>query len=229
MVRERNQQKLTERLTFLHSNNVNITAIQENKPTSNTKRLKTPWFERHKNKGGGLLMQIKDTTPFVDNTAAQPQSSDSHLGHQGISITMSIRQRLHIHNVYIPPRCSCSTGNYTSNALLISKKKMSPIAGDTNAHHSRWDTNRYKEERGEQPADVIDTADYTILRKNEAMRLPTFSRSNSSDFSLTSNDIAMQWDWLDSNSLANDHPPILITINSELSTIDGPRRTHINF
>ena len=30
-------------------------------------------------------------------------------------------------------------------------------------------------------------------------------------------------------SLASDHLPILITINSELSTIDGPRRTCINF
>ena len=32
-----------------------------------------------------------------------------------------------------------------------------------------------------------------------------------------------------STSLASDHLPILITINSELSTIDGPRRTYINF
>ena len=29
--------------------------------------------------------------------------------------------------------------------------------------------------------------------------------------------------------LASDHLPILITINSLLSTLDGPRRTYINF
>ena len=29
--------------------------------------------------GGGLLMLIKDTIPFVDNTAAVPQSADTHL------------------------------------------------------------------------------------------------------------------------------------------------------
>ena len=36
-------------------------------------------------------------------------------------------------------------------------------------------------------------------------------------------------DWSVSTSLASDHLPNLITINSELSTIIGPRRTYINF
>ena len=35
--------------------------------------------------------------------------------------------------------------------------------------------------------------------------------------------------WSVSTSLASYHLSILITINSELSTIDGPRRTYINF
>ena len=59
--------KITELLTFLHSNNINIAAIQETKLTNKTKPLKTPgWaavrLDRHKNKGGGLLMPIKDTS-----------------------------------------------------------------------------------------------------------------------------------------------------------------------
>ena len=57
--------KITELLTFLHSNDINIAAIQE-----------------IKNKGGGLLMLIKDTIPFVDNTVALPQSADPHLEQQ---------------------------------------------------------------------------------------------------------------------------------------------------
>ena len=52
--------KITELLTFLHINNVNIAAIQENKLTNKTRPHKTPgWaavrLDRHKNKGGGLL------------------------------------------------------------------------------------------------------------------------------------------------------------------------------
>ena len=67
-------EKITELLTFLHNNNVNIAAIQETKLTNKTRPLKTPgWaavrLDRHKNQGGGLLMLIKDTIPFVDSSA----------------------------------------------------------------------------------------------------------------------------------------------------------------
>ena len=69
--------KITEPLTFLHSNNVNIAAIQGNNLTNRTESLKMPgWtavrLDRHKIKGGGLLMLIKDSIPFVDIAAALP-------------------------------------------------------------------------------------------------------------------------------------------------------------
>ena len=184
-------------------------------------------LDRHKNNGGGLLILIKETIPFVYNTAALPQSADPHLEQQGILITMTNRQQLHIHNIYIPP--CCSAGHNTSIAHLLSNNEMSLIVGDINVHHSRWDTNTNKDERGKQLADEIDAAIYTILSENEATQLPTNGRSTSPDISLASNDIALLSDWSVSTSLANDHLPILITINSELSTIDGPRRTYINF
>ena len=106
---------------------------------------------------------------------------------------------------------------------------MSLIAVDINEHHSRWDTNTNEDERCEQLADEIDAADYTILNENEATRLPTNVRSTSLDISLASNDIALLSDWSVSISLASDHLPIFIIINSDLSTIEGPRRTYINF
>ena len=219
--------KITELLTFLHSNNVNIAAIQETKLTNKTKLLKSPgWaavrLDRHKYKGGGLLMPIKDTIPFVDNTAALPQSPDPHLEQQGILIAMPNRQQLRIHNIYIPPRSSCSAGHNASIAHLLCNNEMSLIVGDINVHHSRWDTNTNEDKRGEQLADEIDAADFTI-NENEATRLPINGRSTSPDISLASNAIALLSDWSVSTSLACDHLPILITINSELSTIDGPR------
>ena len=224
--------EITELLTFLHSNNVNIAAIEENKLTNKSKPPRTPaWaavrLDRQNNKGGGLLMLIKETIPFVDNTAALPQSADPHLEHQGISITMLNRQQLYIHNIYIPPRTSCSAGHNASTAHLLCSNEMSLIVGDINAHHSIWDMNTIDDERGEQLTDEIDAADYTILNENEATRQLTNGRSTSPDISLASNDIALLSDWLVSTSLASDHLPI--TINYELSTIDGPRRTYINF
>ena len=55
---------ITELPTFLHSNNVNIAAIQETKLTNKSKPLRTPGLtavrlDPHKNRGGGLLLQIK--------------------------------------------------------------------------------------------------------------------------------------------------------------------------
>ena len=174
-------------------------------------------------------MLIRDTIPFVDKTVTLPQSADPHLEQQGISITMPNRQQLHIHNIYIPPHSSCSAGHNSSIAHLLSNNKMSLIVGDINAPHSRWNANTNEDEIGEQLADEIDAADYTILNENEATRLPTNGRSTSPDISLASNDVALLSDWSVSTSLASDHLPILITINSKLSTIDGPRRTYINF
>ena len=134
--------KITGLLTFLHSNNVNIAAIIETKLTNQTNSLKTPaWaavrLDRHKNKGGGLIMLIKDTISFVDNTAALPQSADPHLEQQSISYTIPNPQQLHIHNIYIPPPSSCSAGHNASIAHLLSNNEMSHIVGHSDAHHSR--------------------------------------------------------------------------------------------
>ena len=189
--------KITELLTFLQSNNVNISAIQEAKQTNKSKPLKTPGLaavrlDRQKNKGGGLLLLIKETIPFVDHTAALPQSADPHLEQQGISITMPNRQQLHIHNIYIPPRSSCSAGHNALIAHLSCNNEISLTVGDINAHHPRWDTNTSEGERGEQLADETDAAECTILNENEATRQPTNGRSTSLYISLASNDIYYQ-------------------------------------
>ena len=142
---------------------------------------------------------------------------------------MPNRQQLHIHNIYIPQRCCWSGGHNASIAHLLSNKEMLLIVGYINAHHSRLETKTSDDERGEQLADEIDTADYTILCENEAARLPINGRSTSPDISLASNNIALLPDWTVSTSLASDNYPILISINSELSTSDGPRRSYVNF
>ena len=112
--------KITELLSFLHRNYVNIAAIQQTKMTNMTKPV---WaavrLVRHKNKGGDLLMLIKNTIPFVDNTATLPQSADPHLEQPGISITTPNCQQLHIHCIYIPPRSRCRAGHNASIAHLL--------------------------------------------------------------------------------------------------------------
>ena len=79
-------------------------------------------LDRHKNKGGGLLVLIKETMPFVHNTAALPQSSDPHLEQQGISITM--------------PKCqnctpTTSTFRYVAVAALVTTRRSSTSSATT--------------------------------------------------------------------------------------------------
>ena len=186
-------------------------------------------LDRHKDKGGCLLMQIKDMFPFDDKMVTLPQSADPHLEQQGISITIPNRQQLHIHHIPISPRSSCSAGHNASTVHLPSNNEMSLIVGDIIAHHSKLDTNANEDERDEQLADEIDTAECTLPNESEATRLPTNGRSISPDISLASNNTALLSDCPVSASLAGDHLPILITINSELSMIDGPLQAFINF
>ena len=142
---------------------------------------------------------------------------------------MPNRQQLHIHDIYIPLRSSCRAGHIASIAHLLSNNEMSLVVGDINEHHSKWNTNTNEDERSEQPAVEIDIADYAIRSENEATRLPKNGRSTSPDISLASNNFALLSDWSVSASLTSDHLSILININSELSTIDGHRRTYVNF
>ena len=83
-----------------------------------------------------------------------------------------------------------------------------------------------RHERGEELAG--DTADYAILSENEATKLPTNGRSTSPDIRLASNDIALL-SYSVTTTKASDHLSILITTNSDISTINGLRRTYINF
>ena len=106
---------------------------------------------------------------------------------------------------------------------------MSLIVVDINAHHSRWDTDTNKDERGEQLADEIDIHDYNILSENEATRQSTNSRTTAPDIRLDSSDIALPSDWSVSTQLTSNHMPIPITVNFGPSEIDAPRRTYINF
>ena len=103
------------------------------------------------------------------------------------------------------------------------------ITPDGKTKKKKKKANTNDDERGEQLADEIDAADNSILNENEATRLLTNGRPTSPDISLASNDISLLSGWSVSTSLASDHLPILITINSELSTIDGARRTYVNF
>ena len=131
-----------ELLTFLHNNNVNNATLLSKKqswPTRLSRWKRKDWqmFDLTATKTKASACKCQSKTKIVDNTAALPQSADPHLELKGISITMPNRQQLHI---YIPSHSSCSAGHNASTAHLLCNNKMSLIAGNINAHPSRWDT-----------------------------------------------------------------------------------------
>ena len=143
----------------------------------------------------------------------------------------------------MPNRQSCTSTTYTFRHVAVAAlvttyrshtyetmkcRLLLGILLNITPNHSRWDTNTNADERGVQIAVEVDTSDYTILSENDATWLPTNGRSSSPVMSLASNDIALLSIWSVFTSLASNYLPILITINSELSTINGPRRTYIN-
>ena len=66
---------------------------------------------------GGIALKIHTFSFFfIDNTAALLQPTDSHLEQQCISITMPIRQQLHMNNICFPPHSSCNAGHNASIA-----------------------------------------------------------------------------------------------------------------
>ena len=172
-----------------------------------------------------MIMLIKDTIPFIDNTAALPQSADPHLEQHGISITMQNRQHLHIHNIFIRHVAVAALVTIHRPRTSSATKKCCLLLGMLMRNAPYGMRTQTKTTNGEHLADVIHAVDCTILSEIEATLLPTNGRTNSPDISWP----PMTSDWSVSTSLAIDHLPILITIDSELSTIDGPRRTYINF
>ena len=104
-----------------------------------------------------------------------------------------------------------------------------PIPFDVNTAVLPQSADPHLEQRGISNPPNRPIVDKTILSDNEPTRLPTNCPYASPDISLASNDIALLADWSVSISLASDHLLVPITINSELSPIDGPLRTHVNF
>ena len=143
-------------------------------------------------------------------------------------ITMPNRQQLHIHNIHIPPRSSSSAGHNASIVHLLCNNKMSLVVGDINAHHSRWGTNTSEDKRGEQLADQINTASYTIHNENEATQLPTNDQSTLLGICLASNHITLLSDWSVSTSLASYHVFMLLLLSTPLHQRAASRVQHPN-
>ncbi len=205
--------KFRELKQLLATQNYEIICIQETyfKPHQ-TAKWEIPGYNliRHDRpppiKGGGVAIYIRShlkyrevTTPTTIETQAVEIETEAGL--------------LTVANVYLPPQQPFDDDIIKAIKTLLTLPKA-VIVGDFNAKHNLWNS-PVTDAKGKALADIITDSDFVVLNQHQPTR--TDSRGNTShiDLSLASNNVALKCTWATKNStMASDHHPILIKINS---------------
>ena len=82
--------------------------------------------------------------------------------------------------------------------------------------------------RGQKLAEEIDESKLMVLNEDCPTRVVKETKC-SPDISLASNSLAMNIEWTTESALGSDHIPIGLTLESEITLIEAPKRTFINF
>jgi len=150
---------------------------------------------------------------------------DPHLEELTISIAMDNTELL-ISNVYIPPVSSCNSG-YTPSWGHLLTGNDSLVLGDFNAHHSAWHSGT-TDVRGTLLANLIDDSNFVVMNEDSPTRLPGNADPSSPDVSLASPSLITSSDWQTQTTLSSDHLPILIRLQTTVTTSPALHRTFVN-
>ena len=170
--------------------------------------------------GGGLAFLVHTSILFQK---LQPPRKDPHLEYQGIKVG-----NLNIHNIYIPPVSSCTSG-YTPSLTPYFHPQDSLIVGDINAHDDLWFSPLTECRRGPQFSEEIGDSNYATINEDTPTRLPTNGNPSSPDISLASMSLLPYTSWETETSLGSDHLPIIISLETDLKPTISENRTFINF
>ena len=131
-----------------------------------------------------------------------------------------------ITNVYIPPTSSCN-GRYSPpiNHLLTGTDSL--VLGDFNAHHSLCHSGT-TDLRGNQLADSVSLSNFAIQNTDSATRLPGNADPSSPDESLASASLITSSEWQTHPTMSSDHLPILIGLQTTVTSSPARHRTYIN-
>ena len=142
--------KQDELRVFMKDNGVDIFLIQETKLVAKDKTPKFPgytvlrrdrlqWKGKENNRGGGLLIGIKDNIPFREAKIDLRDKEDEITESLSIEIPTKDKQKLRLTNLYIPPirNTAAETGRQRKAGVKMDKwpcQSYDCILDDANAH-----------------------------------------------------------------------------------------------
>jgi hypothetical protein len=207
---------------FTNEHNIDIICIQETKLNTTNTTPQIPNYtanrqDRTNNKGGGLLTYIKHNHKF---TRIQHNITNNTDIEMQITRIYTKHSHLDIHNIYIPPRSSCThdtthdTQSITSLLHQITNSNKNIILADANAHSKQWHST-HNDTRGTNIGNTIDNTDHIIINTNSHTRIPTAGNQHPSspDITIIPNTLFNHTNWKTQTALSSDHLPIIITIN----------------
>ena len=203
--------KKKEIIDLINTYEANILALQETM-LSNDYLIKIPKYNVIAKEGtynnrqhGGVAMYIHGDIPYQEINLNTPL--------QAVAATVTLRVKVTICNVYIPPSANSLTpGNIKS--LYDQLPKPCILLGDFNAHSQRWGCNSTNQ-RGRTIEQLIDQTNLVMLN-NGAPTHPNRINDSAIDLSMCSANISQYFEWNTAPSvLDSDHYPITITTNIE--------------
>ena len=134
--------------------------------------------------------------------------------------------QLLIINVYIPPASSYN-GCYSLPLDHILTGTDSLVLGDFNAYHSLWHSGT-TDTRGNQLADSVNSSSFAVLNPDSSTMLPGNADPSSPYVSLASASVITSSEWQTHTAMSSDHLPILIGLQTTVTSSPARHRTYIN-
>lgn len=234
--------KAVEFKSFLIENKVDIFVIQETKliPADKVPTIKGYTVKRkdrtqpkgkEKNRGGGLLVGVKDTIPFkLVNIEIRP-ANDKISEWMSIEIPTKGNQKIRITNIYVPPIRTGEYGAQRDDVFNTDKwpnKRCDLILGDVNAHSPLWSNeleNGQSDARGEIIENWMAANDMACINDGSTTRTNRATGTESTpDTAFAHSSLLDKLSWKVINELGSDHKPVIVTYEDDVPEVNNKPR-----
>ena len=230
--------KLEELKVLLKERKIDVFLIQETKLITKDKLPKIPGYTipprqdrvqlvgNEKNRGGGLLIGIKNDCPFKEIHIEIREDPDTFTEWMSIEIPTTVKKKIRLTNIYIPP-----SNTVVEDSISPEKwpcKEGDIILGDVNAHSPLWDDNvkdGKADRRGEKIESWLAEHDMACVNNGKPTHVHrTSGKESAPDISFVHSSLLDKITWETVNDLGSDHKPIILTYEDEMIKVNNKPR-----